>query len=261
MVGLVVGLASAWACDTVYSAADLAAELALAVRDHDAPARAAAMLPCVTEALAQADAALYHRTMGAAAVRAGDASLAVAELRAARALSPDWIPPPLLVGAWARAGEASTGPRAVIEEGLVDGVATTELWLDRASIVQRFEGGEWRTRYVGALASVEPLAFAPELPVDAPHASRRRAVLGFRDRPSVPLIVAGSTFLLASGVGYGVHVYWRTRFNDLDDPEIDDQTELSAVGNVANTALFSAWGATALGGGLLAGGVLSVKFE
>ncbi len=261
MVGLVTALASAWACDTAYSAADLAAELVLATRDHDAPARAAAMLPCVTEPLAPADAALYHRTMGAAAARAGDTLLAVAELRAARALLPDWTPPPHLVGPWARAGEESTGPRATIEEALVDGGLTTELWLDRASIVQRFEEGEWTTRYVGALAAVEPLAPAPEAPAAFPPASRRQAVLAFRDRPSVPLIVAGSTLLLASGVGYGVHVYWRSRFNDLDDPEIDDQTELSAVGNVANGALFAAWGGTALGGGLLAGGVLSVKFE
>ncbi|MBM4367735.1 MAG: hypothetical protein FJ102_16100, partial [Deltaproteobacteria bacterium] len=68
---MVVGLlAAAWACDTAYSAADLAAELLLAARDHDAPGRAAAMLPCVTEPLAPADAALYHRTMGAAAARA-----------------------------------------------------------------------------------------------------------------------------------------------------------------------------------------------
>ncbi|MBM4367628.1 MAG: hypothetical protein FJ102_15560, partial [Deltaproteobacteria bacterium] len=168
---------------------------------------------------------------------------------------------PHLVGPWARAGEESGGPRATIDEALVDGSVTTELWLDRASIVQRFEEGEWHTHYVGALAAVEGLAVAPEAPAALPRASRRRAVLAFRDQPSVPLLVAGGTLLLASGVGYGVHLYWRTRFNDLDDPEIDDQTELSAVGNVANAALFSAWGGTALGGGLLAGGVLRVRFE
>lgn len=261
MVAAVLLAAAAWACDSVYSGGDLVSELLLAGRDPTAAARAAAMLPCVSEPLSSADAALYHRTMAAAAVRAGQGARAVAELRAVRALQPDWVPPPALLEAWARAGEASTGPRATLDDGLVDGVPTRELWLDRASIVQRLEEGQWTTRYVEAVVAAEALAFTPPSPVAFAPPARRRLVVEFRPRPSVPMVVAGSTLLLASGVAYGVHAYWRSRFIDVDDPDIDTQAELATVGNTANAALFAAWGGTVAGGGVLAGGVLRVQFR
>ena len=253
-------VAAALACEDPVPSAELVAELTRAEHDPEVPARVRSWLPCVTDRVLPADAALLHRVFAMDAWRRGDTTLALVEMRAAHAADPGWPAPLLWQPRWARAAEPTAAGGAVTPGTVVDGVDDAPIYVDRAAIVQSFEGGSWRTRYL-ILAESADLAELEGAPIAPPPVHGSRLFVRPRPTSKSPLLVAGGACLAVGVASWATSAVWNAQFHDLDAPGIKNQDELADLGNRTNVAAGVAAGLGVTGAGLLFAGFYTVQFE
>ena len=151
------------ACERDVPVSEFVSTLLAAQNDPSAATLAKAALPCLTEPITAADAALFHRVMAADSTRRGRDTEALASARSAVIANPAWLAPASLAALYARARAApEESPIPLGVETRVDGQVGMGLHADRPAIVQTPANGGMVTRYivpgVAAPAVAAPLA-------------------------------------------------------------------------------------------------------